>query len=165
MRKKALLVLVSVMKQTQAIEILTKAKCAFEVLSFKAVDFTAQEVVEKLQIPAAQVFKTLVLESDKKEFAMALLSSEHELNLKKVATVWGCKRCDLAAISEMQRLTGYLKGGCSPLGSKKRLPVFIDNTANNFEWIVVSAGQRGLQIRIAAKDLAKEASAIFAELV
>jgi len=153
------------MKQTKAIEILNKAKSKFEVLSFEASEFTAEEVANKLMLPLEQVFKTLVLENEKKELIMAVVPSNHELNLKKVAAVWHCKRCDLAALNDMQRVTGYLKGGCSPLGSKKKLNVIIDSSAKNFDAIVCSAGQRGLQLKIAAVELAKQAGASFAELI
>ena len=153
------------MKQTKTIEQLTKAKVKFEVLSFEAKEFTAQEVCEKLSLPPEKVFKTLVLENDKKEYAMAVVPTPHELSLKKVSTAWGCKKCELTSVSDLQRLTGYLKGGCSPLGAKRTLPVFIDNSAESLDFIIVSAGLRGLQIKLAPQDLATQANAKFAELV
>ena len=153
------------MKQTKAIEQLTKAKVKFEVLSFEAKEFTAEEVCKNLSLPPEKVFKTLVIENDKKEYAMAVVPTPHELSLKKVSTAWGCKKCELTSVSDLQRLTGYLKGGCSPLGSKRRMPVYIDSSALNCDFMVVSAGLRGLQIKLDPQDLANQAEAKFAELV
>ena len=152
------------MKKTKAIEILTDAKCKFDVLSFDATEFTAEEVSNKLNLPLDIIYKTLVVQTDKKDFIMAVVPATHELNMKKLSNAAGAKKCDLAAISDMQRITGYLKGGCSPLGSKKTLPVYIDSSAEPLEKMVVSAGQRGLQICIEPKELAKHANAKFAEL-
>lgn len=151
------------MKKTRAIEILSDLGCAFELGEFEATEFTAEEVAEKLQIPLEQVFKTLIVESER-EPVLAVVPGDRELSLKKLATAVGAKRMELVKLNDIQRLTGYLKGGVSPLGSKRPMPVFIDETAILYDRISVSAGLRGLQLLIAPDVLSAAASAKYADL-
>uniref|UniRef100_A0A0A8KXP3 YbaK/ebsC protein n=1 Tax=wastewater metagenome TaxID=527639 RepID=A0A0A8KXP3_9ZZZZ len=153
------------MKRTKAIEILDEAKIRYEVGEFDATELTAEEVAAKLNLPLESVFKTLVCQGDKSGYCMAVVPGDKELNLKKLAKLIGDKKCDLIPLNDLQRLTGYLKGGCSPLGGKKTFPIYIDSSANNFGRISVSAGLRGLQVFVAANDLARAAKAKFGELV
>ena len=131
----------------------------FEVLSFEATDFTAEEVALKLGVPISCVYKTLVARADSSGVVMAILAGDRNLSLRKLARAIPDKKVDLVKLSELERLTGYLKGGCSPLGAKKTFPVFIDQDAARQEKICVSAGLRGLQIWIKPEDLIKAAGA------
>lgn len=144
------------MKRTKAIEILDNAKVPYELKEFDAECFTAKEAASKLNISSDIVFKTLVCRAaGKGDTVMALVPATKELNLKKLAEALAEKRCELIAVNEMQRITGYLKGGCSPLGGKKKMEVLIDSSASNYANICVSAGLRGLQILICPSDLVK----------
>ena len=95
---------------------------------------------------------------------MALVAANAELDLKKIATVSGNKKIELVAVKELFALTGYVRGGCSPLGAKKKYPVWIDETAILSERISISAGQRGLQLILSPEDLQKATQAEFADL-
>ncbi len=153
------------MKRTRAIEILEAQGLPYELREFKAAEYTAEEVAEKLKIPLASVFKTLVVEGEKSGAAMAVIPGDRELNLKKMAAALKDKKAALIKLGDLQRLTGYVKGGCSPLGSKQPLPVYIDLLALEQDLICVSAGLRGLQILIAPDVLAKACKAEFFNLV
>ena len=147
------------MKRTKAIEILDKARVRYELKAFAAVELSAEEVAAKLSLPLAAVYKTLVAQSDRGETVMALIPGERELSLKKLAAALGARKAQLVKVQDLQRLTGYLKGGCSPLGSKKSMPVLVDHTALSQPFISVSAGLRGLQILLAPTDLVAVAGA------
>ena len=111
------------------------------------------------------VFKTLVTRGHPNGIAMAVLPGNAELSLKKLAAVFHDKSVEMVPLKEVLPLTGYIRGGCSPVGTKKPYPVCIDESAKNFETIYVSAGQRGLQFVIAPDDLARAVNAVFADIV
>ena len=112
-----------------------------------------EEASEKLGVPQSQVFKTLVVELDTKALAVCIIPVSHSLNLKATAKSAKAKKAAMADKQEVQRSTGYVLGGVSPLGQKKRLLTLIDESALNFETIYVSAGKRGLEIELAPQDL------------
>ena len=143
---------------------LEQAEAPYELHEFEAEEFTAEEVAKKLNIPIEAVFKTLVVRGDKGGEALAVVPGNKELNLKKLASVLGGKRADLVQLNEIQRLTGYLKGGVSPLGTKRQMPVLIDQSCRLQSMISVSAGLRGLQIFIAPEQLIAVAKAQVAAL-
>ncbi|KAB8144649.1 Cys-tRNA(Pro) deacylase [Chloroflexia bacterium SDU3-3] len=151
------------MKRTRAIEILTDAGIPHEIREFKAKEFTAEEAAAGVGMPLDQVYKTLVAQGER-GVVMAVIPGSGSLSLRKLANVVGEKRMEMANVADLQRLTGYLKGGVSPLGSKRSYPVYIDESAILHERISVSAGQRGLQIVLSADDLARAADAAFADL-
>jgi Cys-tRNA(Pro)/Cys-tRNA(Cys) deacylase len=127
-------------------------------------EMDAISVARKVEMPPAATFKTLVARGDKTGVVMACIPGDAELDLKKFAAVTGNKKVELVAVKEIQALTGYLRGGVSPLGSKKKYPLYLDETALLHESISVSAGQRGLQIIIAPEDLQRAAQATLADL-
>lgn len=122
------------------------------------------EAAEKLNLNVEDVFKTLLVTDDKNYF-VAILPVNHQLNLKKIASALGCKKLHMLDPKEAERLTGYLVGGISPLGQKKRLKTVIDVTAINKPKIYVSGGKRGLDIGVSPQDLSKLLGAAFADLL
>jgi Cys-tRNA(Pro)/Cys-tRNA(Cys) deacylase len=122
------------------------------------------EAADKLQVSASRVFKTLLACGESGELLVAIVPVDGKLNLKALAQAAGFKRCAMADPVAAQRSTGYLVGGISPLGQKKRLPTFIDRGALEWESIYVSAGRRGLEIELAPQDLAQQTGAAFADI-
>lgn len=122
------------------------------------------EAAEKMGVPAQQVFKTLVVTLDTKNLAVAVLPVSRMLSMKLIARAAGAKKAVMAPAMEVQRNTGYVLGGVSPLGQKKRLPTFIDESACQFASIFVSAGRRGLEIELGPDDLCALTNGKFAAL-
>jgi Cys-tRNA(Pro)/Cys-tRNA(Cys) deacylase len=152
--------------KTIAARMLDQLKISYELRAY-AVDgeeFDAVTVAHKVMMAPEATFKTLVARGDRSGIVMACVPGNAELDLKKLATVTGNKKVELVAVKEIQSLTGYLRGGVSPLGSKKKYPLFLDQSALNHERISVSAGQRGLQMILAPWDLQRAAQAIMADL-
>ena len=123
------------------------------------------EAAEKLQVEPKRVFKTLVVQDDNDKLAVAILPVEHLLNLKKIAKAIGSKKAQMADPKLVERTTGYVLGGVSPLGQKKRLPTVIDQSAQHFATIYCSGGRRGLEIELSPSDLAGAVNAKFADLI
>lgn len=122
------------------------------------------EAAEKLNLRVEEVFKTLLV-TDEKNYFVAILPVHHQLNLKKVAQAVGAKKLKMSDPKEAERLTGYLVGGISPVGQKKRLKTVIDQSAVQLEKLYVSGGKRGLDIGLKPQDLAKVLSATFADVL
>ncbi len=112
------------------------------------------EAAEKLGVDSERVFKTLIIELDNGQLAVAVIPVAKQLNLKLTAKAIGCKKAKMAEKNAVERSTGYVLGGVSPLGQKKRLVTLVDTSANNFESIYISAGRRGLEIELSPSDLA-----------
>lgn len=147
--------------KTNAARLLDKAKIAYELIPYEVDenDLSAVLVAASLGENIEQVFKTLVLHGDKTGYFVCVVPGEEEVNLKLAAKVSGNKSCDLIPMKELLPTTGYIRGACSPIGMKKHFPTYIHETCMLFPYIYVSAGQRGLQIKIAPDDLIKEAGA------
>ncbi len=152
------------MKRTRALDILAKAGVPHEVREFAASEFTVEEAAEKLGLSLSTVFKTLLVKGERKGLAFALTPGDAQLSLSKLAKAMGDKRAELVAVENLFRLTGYLKGGCSPLGAKRDFPVFMDQSAMAHVCICVSAGLRGVQVLIAPADLQRVTRAIVADI-
>jgi Cys-tRNA(Pro)/Cys-tRNA(Cys) deacylase len=154
------------MVKTNVMRLLSAAGIAYDVKEYPVdeADLSAVHAAEFLDIPAEQVFKTLVLQGASGAYAVCCIPAAAELDLKKTAKVAGEKNIALIAMKELHSLTGYVRGGCSPIGMKKEFPVFIDETAQLFDVIGVSAGERGVQALLAPEDLARFIAAQFADL-
>lgn len=154
---------------TPAINAAKKAKIAYTVKEY-AHDPNhgsyGEEAAQALGISPDQVFKTLLvaIDGDNKQLAVGVVPVSGSLNLKAIAAALGCKKVTMADPVAAQRATGYVVGGISPLGQKKRLPMVIDHSAQAFERICVSAGRRGLEIELAAVDLAQLTGGQFAPI-
>lgn len=147
--------------KTNVARLLDKAKVSYELIPYEVDenDLSAVHVAESLGENIEQVFKTLVLDGDKNGYFVCIIPGEHEVDLKLAAKVSGNKKCDLIPMKELLPLTGYIRGGCSPLGMKKHFPTYIHETCLSFPYIYVSAGVRGLQLKLAPQDLIREAKA------
>ena len=153
--------------KTNVARLLDKAKIAYQLVPYEVDenDLSATHVAEQLGEDIAQVFKTLILHGDKSGYFVCVIPGADEVDLKKAAKVSGNKKCEMIPVKELLPLTGYIRGGCSPIGMKKQFTTYIQPTAYGFDQIYVSAGQRGLQIQIAPADLIKVAQAIEADLI
>ena len=127
-------------------------------------DLSAVHVAEMVGMPVEKVFKTLVARGDKTGVLMACIPGDGELDLKELAAVSGNKRVEMVHLNEVLGLTGYVRGGCSPLGAKKAYPVYLDVSAETQSKISISAGKRGEQIILAPADLIRAANAAVANL-
>lgn len=150
---------------TPAIALLEKQKIKFEILSYEHDANNGHyglEAVEKLNLNSEQVFKTLVLETHEGELIVAITPVSQQVNLKQLAKVAKTKKVALAAPQKVNASTGYILGGVSPIGQKKRLKTYIHSSASEFEIIYVSAGKRGLELKLAIDDIAELTKATFA---
>ena len=147
--------------KTNAARLLDKAKVKYELIPYEVDenDLSAPHVAESLGENIDQVFKTLVLHGDKSGYFVCVIPGEHEVDLKLAAKVSGNKKCDLIPMKELLPLTGYIRGGCSPIGMKKSFPTSIHETCMNFPHIFISAGVRGLQLKLAPQDLINQSKA------
>ena len=154
-------------KKTNAARILDGLGIAYELKEYPVDlnDLSAVHVAASVGMPVEMVFKTLVARGDKNGVLMACIPGDAELDLKALAAVSGNKKVEMVHLKEVQGLTGYIRGGCSPLGAKKNYPVYMDETSNNWPEIAISAGQRGMQIIAAPADLQRATAATVAPLI
>ncbi len=152
--------------KTNAVRLLENANIAFTAHEYDVSDgeIDAQSIARKLGVEGDQVFKTLVAETPDKAHFVFIVPAVASLNLKKAARAAGAKSIAMIKQKELLPLTGYIHGGCSPIGMKKLFPTFIDETAILFEKIFVSGGKVGLNLEIAPEDLAGFVPAEFADL-
>ncbi|MGD0267210.1 MAG: Cys-tRNA(Pro) deacylase [Candidatus Methylomirabilota bacterium] len=141
--------------KTRAAQALDKLGISYEIREFQEEELGADEVAEKLHIPLAQVFKTLVVRGDRTGVILACLPGTMTLSLKALARESGNRKVEMIEKDEIHRLTGYIRGGVSPLGGKKDYPVYLDRSAQGQPIVSVSAGMRGMQLFIQPQDLAR----------
>jgi Cys-tRNA(Pro)/Cys-tRNA(Cys) deacylase len=147
---------------TPAINCLKKAKIKYRIHRYDhdpASRAYGEEAAEKLNIPFDQIFKTLVVSVENKGLFVAVVPVSKQLDLKKFVKAIGSKKAKIADKNDVERTTGYILGGVSPIGQKKQLTTIIDNSALNFDTVYVSAGRRGLQIEISPEDLGSQTGA------
>jgi Cys-tRNA(Pro)/Cys-tRNA(Cys) deacylase len=142
-------------EKTNAARLLDKADIAYELIPYTVDEsnLAAEHVAEELGEDIEQVFKTLVLRGDKNGLFVCVIPGNFEVDLKVAAKISGNKNCDLIPMKELLPLTGYIRGGCSPIGMKKPFPTFIHESALLHDHIYISAGVRGLQFKISPQDL------------
>jgi len=151
--------------RTNATRVLDARKTRYEVLVFAAEDFTAEEASAKLGVPAEDVFKTLVARGDRTGPLAAVIPGPSRLSLRKLARVSGNRTVSMIAVDDMEKLTGYVKGGCSPFGMRKALPLYVHETAKGRVRLVCSAGRRGVQVSMAGDDFLAASGAEPADLI
>ena len=154
-------------KKTNAARILDNLKIDYEVKSYEVDenDLSAVHVAETMDLDIKKIFKTLVARGDKTGIIMAVIGGGDEVDLKALAKASGNKTVTMVALKELQPLTGYIRGGCSPLGAKKNYPVYLDKKSMEQDKISISAGVRGEQLILSPSDLVKAANATIAEIV
>lgn len=152
--------------KTNVARLLDKAKVSYELIPYEVdeSDLSAVHVAASLGENVEQVFKTIVLHGEKSGYFVCVVPGDQEIDLKRAAKVSGNKKCELLPMKELLPVTGYIRGGCSPIGMKKHIPTYIHHTAGQYPYIYISAGQRGLQIKLDPADLLREARAEYAEL-
>ncbi|GAB1483352.1 Cys-tRNA(Pro) deacylase [Treponema sp.] len=155
------------MSNTNVIRLLEAAGISFTVREYPVdeSDLSAKHAAKLLGIEADRVFKTIVLIGERTGPLVTVVPGSCEVDLKKAARAAGDKSVSPLPLASLEALTGYVRGGCSPLGMKKMLPTFIDETALVFDTISVSAGRRGLQVLLLPLDLATMAGALFSDLI
>ena len=153
-------------EKTNAARLLDKAGVCYETVEYivDPENLAADHVAAELGEPIEQVFKTLVLRGDRTGLIVCVVAGNREVDLKKAARVSGNKKVEMLPMKELLPNTGYIRGGCTAIGMKKHYPTFISEEAQEFDSIYVSAGRRGLQLKLSPFDLAKVAEGVFADI-
>ena len=153
-------------EKTNAARLLDKAGLKYSLIpyEFDENDLAAQHVADSLGQDIARVFKTLVLHGDKTGHIVCVVPGNAEVDLKALAKVSGNKKVEMIAMKDLLAVTGYIRGGCSPIGMKKRFPTYFHSSALDFDTIYVSAGVRGLQLEISPSDLIGYTGAVVGEV-
>lgn len=155
------------MTKTNAMRILDKAKIDYEALQYEYNDndLSGVTIADAVNLPYERVFKTLVAKGDKTGPVVMCVPVDKEIDLKKFAKISGNKKVEMIHVKDLLSLTGYIRGGCSPIGMKKKFPTFIDKTCLDFDKITVSAGIKGCQLLIDSKALVEFTGALCEEFV
>lgn len=155
------------MKKTNAARILDKYKIDYKILEYRVDedDLSALHVANDTGIDIKKIFKTLVCVDEKNQYLVACIPGDDELDLKALAKVAGCKKCTMIPMKDVLKITGYMRGGCSPFGMKKTYPTFLDESALSQEKILVSAGLRGKQLELVPKYIIEILNAKSAKLI
>lgn len=156
----------SKIQKTNAARLLDKMGIKYELVpyEFDPDDLAAEHVAESLGEPIERVFKTLVLRGDKGGLFVCVVAGDREVDLKLAAKASGNKKAEMLPLKELLPNTGYIRGGCTSIGMKKHYPTYFSEEMAGFEEVYVSAGQRGLQLKLSPLDLARAAQATFAPL-
>lgn len=152
--------------KTNAVRTLDQQKIAYRLAEYEVdeADLSAETVAKKIGWPPERVYKTLAARGDKTGVLLAVIATPQSLDLKALAAASGNKSCELLPLKDVLPVTGYIRGGVSPIGTKKRFPVFLDESARAFPEISISAGTRGLQVLMSPEDLARLTGAAWARL-
>ncbi len=155
------------MTKTNAMRLLDAAKISYEVKEYEVDenDLSGVHIASQLGLPFEQVFKTLTAKGDKTGVIVFCIPVHKEIDLKKAAAVTGNKRVELLHVKDLLATTGYVRGGCSPIGMKKKFPTFIEESALDFEKITVSAGMKGAQLLLNVEELVKFTGAKLCQIV
>ncbi len=153
--------------KTNAARLLDKAKIKYELVPYEVDEnnLAATHIADQLHEDIKQVFKTLVLKGDKTGHFVCVVPGDAEVDLKKAAKVSGNKKVDLIPMKELLPTTGYIRGGCTPIGMKKSFPTFFHATCADFDYIYISAGVRGLQFKVAPLDVVNYTRATIEHLI
>jgi len=152
---------------TPAIDSVKKAKIEYKIHEYEhdpSNQAYGDEASDKMGIAKERIFKTLVVSLGEKEFGVGLVPVSSQLNLKQIAKALGSKKAAMAQAADVERITGYVLGGVSPLGQKKRLKMVIDSSAMQFSTIFISAGRRGLELEFQPEDLRQLTSAVVGDI-
>jgi len=154
-------------QKTNAARILDRMGITYELVAYEVdeSDLSAVHVAAQLGQNVEQVFKTILLRGDRNGVFVCIVPGAEEVNLKLAASVSGNKKAETVAMKELLPLTGYIRGGCSPLGMKKPYPIYLHSSANQFPFVYISAGQRGLQLKLSPTDLIKAVNATVTDLI
>ena len=146
----------SALPRTNAMRMLDAARIPYEVLTYEVDenDLSGVHIAEQLSYPPEMIFKTLVAHGDRTGYLVFCIPVALEIDLRTAASLTGNKKIEMVHVKDLLSLTGYIRGGCSPIGMKKKFPTFIDEAALNYETIAVSAGQRGFQVLLSPQALA-----------
>ncbi len=152
--------------KTNVARLLDKAKIPYSLVPYivDESDLGAQHIADQLDEDINQVFKTLVLTGDRTKFFVCVIPGNMEVDLKKAAKVSGNKKAEMLHMKDLLPTTGYIRGGCSPIGMKKSFPTFFHSSCLNYDYIYVSAGQRGLQLKINPQQLVDYVRASVADI-
>ena len=153
--------------KTNAARLLDQLKIPYELIPYEVDenDLGAQHIAAQLGQPIERLFKTLVLRGDKTGLVVCVIPGAEEVDLKKAARVTGNKKLEMIHVKELLPLTGYIRGGCSPIGMKKALPTWFHESIMLYDTVYCSAGMRGLQFRLAPQDLVRAARGQLADLI
>lgn len=153
--------------KTNAMRILDKEKIKYEPITYTVDenDLSGTSIATQVGLPFEMVFKTLVAKGDKTGPVVFCIPVDKEINLKKAAVLTGNKKIEMIHVKDLLSLTGYIRGGCSPIGMKKKFPTYINETASSFEKITVSAGMKGCQLLLKTDELIKITDATLCNLI
>lgn len=145
------------MVKTNAMRLLDKAKIKYGTIEYEVDenDLSGVTIAKKANLDDKMVFKTLVAKGDKTGYLVLCIPVAKEVDLKKAAKISGNKKIEMVHVKDLLGLTGYIRGGCSPVGMKKKFDTYFDETCKNFEKITVSAGVRGCQLLLNTNDITK----------
>jgi len=154
------------MIKTNVMRLLEQASISYRAMEYEVDEnnLAGEHVAEQINMPTEQVFKTLVAKGEKKGIVVFCIPVNLELNLKKAATIIGDKKIEMLHVKDLLGTTGYIRGGCSPIGMKKKFPTFLDETAILFDEITISAGIRGCQLCIPREQLVEYIDAMLCDI-
>ncbi len=153
--------------KTNAMRMLDRAKIPYEIFTYEVdeSDLSGTHVADSVGLPFSQVFKTLVAKGDKTGYVVFVIPVDCEIDLKAAAVASGNKRVEMIAVKDLLSVTGYIRGGCSPVGMKKQFPTYFDQTVTKHDKIAVSAGVRGCQLFLESEKLIEFTNAQIKEVI